>query len=269
MATLFDLLIAGVAHDVAMRRARVPMHEMILRAQNSPLPRPAHGVLQKPGCAVIAEIKRANPTHGRITRIDNIKALAQQLEIGGATMLSCQTESRGFHGSLNDLAEVSSSVNIPVMSKDFIIDPYQIHEARFYGADMVPLLAAVLTPSQLESLIERVRSLGMAAMVEVHDEAQAAIAVEVGARIIGVNARNLTDYSIDRDKFERIAPGLPADVTKVALSGVRTPQDLLAYAAAGADAVVIGEGIVTSGSPWESCRRFVAAGQHPACPSKH
>jgi len=157
-------------------------------------------------------------------------------------------------------------VDIPVLRKDFIVGPYQVHEARGHGADLVLLIVAMLEQKALTALLDRVESLGMTGLVEVHTEAEADRALQAGAKVIGVNARDLKTLQVDRDVFARIAPGLPSNVLKVAESGVRGTADLLAYAGAGADAVLVGEGLVTSGDPRSAVSELVTAGSHPSCP---
>ena len=162
-------------------------------------------------------------------------------------MISVLTERRRFGGSLADLDAVRAAVDVPVLRKDFIVTSYQVHEARAHGADLVLLIVAALEQNVLHGLLERVESLGMTALVEVHTEDEADRALAAGAAVIGVNARDLTTLQVDRRRFERIAPGLPNGVVKMAESGVRGPHDLIGYAAAGADAVLVGEGLVTAG----------------------
>jgi len=176
------------------------------------------------------------------------------------------TEQRRFGGSLADLDAVRAAVDIPVLRKDFIVSPYQVHEARLHGADMVLLIVAALEKNALAALLDRVESLGMTALVEIHNAEEADKALEVGAKVIGVNARNLHTLEVDRDVFSRLAPGLPMDVYKVAESGVRGPGDLMSYAGHGADAVLVGEGLVASGDPKGALVKLVTAGSHPACP---
>jgi indole-3-glycerol phosphate synthase len=152
-----------------------------------------------------------------------------------------------------------------VLRKDFIVTPYQVHEARAFGADLVLLIVAALEQNVLLALLDRVESLGMTALIEVHTEEECDRALEAGARLIGINARNLHTLEVDRTLFGRMAPGLPTDVLRVAESGVRGPGDLLTYAGWGADAVLVGEGLVTSGDPKAAVRSLVAAGFHPSC----
>jgi indole-3-glycerol phosphate synthase len=176
------------------------------------------------------------------------------------------TEQRRFDGSLDDLDQVRAAVTIPLLRKDFIYCSYQVHEARAHGADLVLLIVAMLEQNALVGLRERVESLGMTAMVEVHTEEEASRALDAGARVIGVNARDLRTLRVDRSRFEQIAPGLPSDVVKIAESGVRGPLDLIEYAAAGADAVLVGTGLVTTSDPRGAVAELVTAGAHPATP---
>lgn len=192
--------------------------------------------------------------------------LAQAYQDGGARIVSVVTEQRRFQGSLDDLDAVRASVSIPVLRKDFVVQPYQIHEARAHGADMLLLIVAALEQSVLVSMLDRTESLGMTALVEVHTEQEADRALKAGAKVIGVNARDLMTLDVDRDCFARIAPGLPSSVIRIAESGVRGTADLLAYAGAGADAVLVGEGLVTSGDPRAAVADLVTAGTHPSCP---
>lgn len=264
--TVLDSILDGVRADVAARQARLDFGEVKKLAQQAPEPIDATAALQEPGIAVIAEVKRASPSRGELAEILNPADLAREYEAGGARIISVLTEERRFQGSLDDLDAVRAAVKIPVLRKDFIVGPYQIHEARAHGADVILLIVAALDQDVLVSLLDRTESLGMTALVEVHTEEEADRALEAGAKVIGVNARNLKTLEVDRDCFARIAPGLPSDVIKVAESGVRGPADLLAYAGAGADAVLVGEGLVTSGDPRAAVADLVTAGAHPSCP---
>jgi indole-3-glycerol phosphate synthase len=194
----------------------------------------------------------------------NPAALAADYEAAGAAAVSVLTEQRYFAGSLADLDAVRVSVDIPVLRKDFVVSPYQVWEARAHGADIVLLIVAALDQPRLVGLLERVESLGMAALVEVHDEHEVVRALDAGARLIGVNARDLRTLDVDRETFARLAPLVPPGVIKVAESGVRCPHDLLAYASAGADAVLVGEAAVTGGNPRQAVADLVTAGAHPA-----
>ncbi|SBS75928.1 Indole-3-glycerol phosphate synthase [uncultured Mycobacterium sp.] len=265
-ATVLDSIIEGVREDVAAREAIVSLTEVKAAAEAAPAPLNVLAALRAPGIAVIAEVKRASPSRGQLANIADPAELAHAYESGGARVISVLTEERRFHGSLADLDAVRAAVRIPVLRKDFIVRPYQIHEARAHGADMLLLIVAALEQPALESFLERTESLGMTALVEVHTEEEADRALQAGAKVIGVNARNLKTLEVDRDCFARIAPGLPSDTIRVAESGVRGTGDLLAYAGAGADAVLVGEGLVTSGDPRSAVADLVTAGAHPSCP---
>lgn len=266
MASVLDEIVAGVREDVATRQAAISMDELKQRAAAA---RPAHdalAALRAPGVGVIAEVKRSSPSRGSLATIEDPAGLAAKYQSGGARMISVLTEQRRFGGSLEDLAAVRAVVQIPVLRKDFVICSYQVHEARAHGADVVLLIVAALEQNVLIGLHERIESLGMTALVEVHTEEEASRALDAGARVIGVNARDLHTLDVDRSTFERIAPGLPTGVVKIAESGVRGPLDLIEYAAAGADAVLVGESLVTGSDPQHAVAELVTAGAHPATP---
>ncbi|GIJ21451.1 indole-3-glycerol phosphate synthase [Micromonospora lutea] len=264
--SVLDEILAGVREDVARRQEQVPLERIRELAANAPPPLDAYAALRRPGVAVIAEVKRASPSKGKLADIADPADLAGEYAAGGARAISVLTEGRWFGGSLDDLAAVRAAVNIPVLRKDFVVSSYQVHEARAHGADLVLLIVAALEQNVLVGLLERIESLGMTALVEVHDEEETDRAMEAGAQVIGVNARDLRTLQVDRSVFERIAPGLPSNVVKIAESGVRGPHDLIRYASAGADAVLVGEGLVTQKSPREAVAELVNAGNHPATP---
>ena len=264
MSVLDDIL-AGVREDLAERQQALPLDAVKRMASRQRAPRDVARALAGPGVAVIAEVKRASPSAGQLATIGDPSALARQYEAGGAAMISVLTEQRRFDGSLADLEAVRAAVQIPVLRKDFVVTPYQVWEARAHGADAVLLIVAALEQQVLVSLRERIESLGMVALVEVHNEDEAARALDADAKVIGVNNRNLRTLEVDRDTFARVAPTLPSSVVRVAESGVRGPHDLLACAASGADAVLVGEGLVKANEPRQAVADLVAAGAHPAC----
>ncbi|TYP84915.1 indole-3-glycerol phosphate synthase TrpC [Blastococcus xanthinilyticus] len=264
--TVLDEIVVGVRADLAAREALRPLEEIKAAARDAAPARDALAALRAPGVGVIAEVKRRSPSKGDLADIADPAALARQYAAGGARVISVLTERRRFGGSQADLAAVRAVVDVPVLCKDFVVSSYQVHEARAYGADVVLLIVAALEQNVLLGLLERVESLGMTALVEVHTEAEADRAMAAGASVIGVNARDLTTLEVDRSTFERIAPGLPSEVVKVAESGVRGPHDLISYAAAGADAVLVGEGLVTAGDARQAVADLVTAGAHPATP---
>ncbi|WP_232533750.1 indole-3-glycerol phosphate synthase TrpC [Plantactinospora sp. KBS50] len=264
--SVLDEILAGVRADVERRRREVPLEQVRELAAAAPPPLDGYAALRRPGVAVIAEVKRQSPSRGQLADISNPAELAAEYAGGGARCISVLTEGRWFGGSLDDLAAVRAAVGVPVLRKDFVVSSYQVHEARAHGADLVLLIVAALPQNALVGLVERIESLGMTALVEVHTEEEADRALEAGAQVIGVNARNLRTLEVDRSVFERIAPGLPSSVVKIAESGVRGPHDLIRYASAGADAVLVGEGLVTQKSPREAVAALVNAGNHPATP---
>ncbi len=264
--SVLDEIIAGVREDVEARERLVSMDEIKKRAAAAPPPLDAYAALRRAGVGVIAEVKRSSPSKGALAEIPDPAELAAEYEAGGARAVSVLTEGRWFGGSLDDLAAVRARIGIPVLRKDFVCSTYQVHEARAFGADLVLLIVAALEQKVLSGLLDRIESLGMTPLVEVHTEEEADRALEAGARVIGVNARNLRTLEVDRSVFERIAPGLPNSVIKIAESGVRGPLDLIKYASAGADAVLVGEGLVTQKSPRDAVAELVNAGNHPATP---
>jgi indole-3-glycerol phosphate synthase len=263
--SVLDSIVEGVREDLAVRESEVDFAEIKRRAAAAAPPLDVMARLYEPGIGVIAEVKRRSPSKGDLAQIADPADLAASYAQGGARIISVLTEQRRFGGSLADLAAVRAQVTVPVLRKDFIVTPYQVHEARAYGADLVLLIVAALEQNALDSLLDRVESLGMTALVEVHTEEEADRALEAGAKVIGVNARSLHTLEVDRTIFGSIAPGLPTEVIRVAESGVRGPSDLLTYAGWGADAVLVGEGLVTSGDPLSAVRGLVAAGFHPSC----
>ncbi len=262
--TVLDDIVEGVREDVAERMAAVPLDVLKARAARVSPARDVAAILGGADVSVIAEVKRSSPSRGQLADIPDPAALAREYEAGGAHCISVLTEQRRFGGSLADLAAVRAAVDIPVLRKDFVVTSYQLWEAKAYGADMVLLIVAALEQPALVSLIERTLSLGLTALVEVHDEAEIARAVDAGAGIIGVNARNLKTLEVDRGVFQRVARLIPDSCVKVAESGVRDAHDLITYAEAGADAVLVGESLVTGRDPRTAVHDLVTAGAHPA-----
>jgi indole-3-glycerol phosphate synthase len=265
MPTVLDEIIDGVREDLADRQARISLDDLKSLVERVAPARDAFAALSAgDGVKVIAEVKRSSPSRGSLAMIADAAGLAADYAAGGASVISVLTEQRRFGGSLEDLAAVRAAVDIPVLRKDFMVTPYQLWEARAYGADVILLIVAALDQATLVALRERAESLGMTALVEVHDEAETDRAVDAGSRVIGVNARNLKTLAVDRDTFARLSPRIPHGVATVAESGVRGPQDVLGYARAGADAVLVGESLVTGGRPREAVAELVAAGVRAA-----
>lgn len=262
--TVLDDILVGVRADVERRMAATPLDDIKERAATVPHPSDVSALLRSDGVKVIAEVKRSSPSRGHLADIPDPAALAAAYEAGGAHMISVLTEERRFGGSLADLAAVRAAVDIPVLRKDFVVTSYQLWEARAAGADVVLLIVAALPQEALVSLIERTESLGMTALVEVHDVDEVDRAVAAGASVIGVNARDLKTLEVDTGTFARVSPSIPDTCVRIAESGVRGPRDLLAYAADGADAVLVGESLVTGRDPQAAVHDLVTAGAHPS-----
>jgi indole-3-glycerol phosphate synthase len=261
--SVLDEILAGVREDLAAREAETPMDRLKEIASRVPAAKDCVGVLRGPGVSVIAEVKRRSPSKGTLADIDDPAALATAYADGGAVVVSVLTEERRFGGCLADLDAVRRAVEVPVLRKDFVVTPYQVWEARAHGADLVLLLVAALEQTALVSLVERTESLGMTPLVEVHTREELDRALDAGAHVVGVNARDLRTFEIDRSLFAELSGHIPSSVVKVAESGVRGVADLRAYAEAGADAVLVGEGVVTGPDPRHAVAELVAAGAHP------
>jgi indole-3-glycerol phosphate synthase len=207
---------------------------------------------------IIAEVKRASPSRGVLADIPDPAALAASYELGGASAISVLTEQRRFGGSLHDLEAVRASVGIPVLRKDFIADPYQVLEARASGADIVLLIVAALDQPTLRELYDLVTQLGMTALVEAHDADEVSRALDIGAALVGINARDLRTFDLDQNLFGELAGQIPAGVIRVAESAVKSVEDVAHYRQAGADVVLVGEALVTGGDPVKSLEEFRA-----------
>ncbi|GAB3265307.1 indole-3-glycerol phosphate synthase TrpC [Nocardioides dilutus] len=247
--SVLDEIVAGVRQDLDRRQSETSEADLRAALADVDSPRDPMSHLQAPGSSVIAEVKRRSPSKGDLAAIPDPAALARQYAAGGAAAISVLTEERRFGGSLDDLRAVRAAVEVPLLRKDFIVEPYQVLEARVAGADLVLLIVAALDDETLRRLHDQVLELGMTALVEVHDEAETERAVALGAELVGVNARNLRTLEIDQDVFGRLAPLLPDDRVKVAESGIFGPVDVKRHVAEGARAVLVGEALVKDGDP--------------------
>jgi len=261
---VLDEIVAGVREDTALRQQQVSLDRLKERCQHvdpalDPMP-----VFAAPGVSVIAEVKRSSPSKGDLAPITDPAGLAREYAAGGAAAISVLTEKRRFGGSLRDLVDVRLAVDVPVLRKDFIVTAYQLFEARAAGADLVLLIVAALSDPELVCLVERAQSIGLTPVVEVHSLEEVSRAVDAGARIIGVNARNLQTLEVDPTTFARTAPLIPDGIVRVAESGVRGPHDVIELARCGADVVLVGEALVTGRDPRRGVADLVAAGAHPA-----
>ena len=259
--SVLDELVAGAVEDAKAREAKVSLEQIKRMAEHAAAPLDATRWLRKAdGIPVIAEIKRASPSKGHLSDIPDPAALAKQYEAGGASVISCLTEERRFHGSLDDFDKVKAAVHIPVLRKDFIVNDYQIWEARAHGADIVLLIVAALDDANLKHLLDLAHELKMTVLVETHTRDEIRRAIDAGARVIGINARNLKNLRVDVSKYSELASNLPDDVIKVAESGVFGAVEVEDYGRAGADAVLVGEGVATADDHILAVQRLVKAG---------
>ncbi|MFL4472596.1 indole-3-glycerol phosphate synthase TrpC [Paeniglutamicibacter sp. MACA_103] len=267
MSVLTDI-IAGVQIDLDARRSIIDQAQIEAAAAAAAPALDAYAALgghpdagQRDNTMhVISEVKRKSPSKGALADIGEPAELAAAYEAGGASVISVLTEERRFGGSLADFDAVRAAVKIPLLRKDFTVDPYQIHEARAHGADLVLLIVAALDDAQLREFLDLTHALGMNALVETHTEEEIARAVALGSRIIGVNVRNLKTLEVDRGNFARLAELIPSGVVIVAESGVRDVADVEQYAGHGADAILVGEALVKDNDPRAAIERFIAAG---------
>ena len=251
-------LTANAVADALARREQVPLAEVEAAALVRPAALDALEALRPAShVKVIAEIKRSSPSRGSLAPITDPASLARRYELGGASAISVLTEGRKFGGSLADLEAVRAAVALPVLRKDFIATPYQVFEARAAGADLVLLIVAALDDQTLRQLFDLIVELGMTPLVETHSAEELDRAAALGARLIGVNARDLSSFELDRDLFGRLAERFPQGAIRVAESAVLTAADVAHYRSAGADVVLVGEALVT-GDPIANLSAFLA-----------
>ena len=259
--SVLDELVAGALEDQQTRELTVSLEDVKKAALAAPAPIDATRWLKRAdGIPVIAEIKRASPSKGHLSDIPDPAALAREYEKGGASAISVLTEGRRFLGSLDDFDKVRAAVHIPVLRKDFIVTDYQIYEARAHGADLVLLIVAALDYAQLKHLLDLAHELSMTVLVETHTREEIERACQAGAKVIGINARNLKNLKVDVNKYNELSADLPDDVIKVAESGVFGAVEVEDYARAGADAVLVGEGVATTDDHELAVERLVKAG---------
>ena len=254
-SNILTSIIEGVIEDVENRK--VPISQLKEQLANAPKLRNAYAALNKDGMRLIAEIKRSSPSKGDLSAIENPVSLANDYQSGGADLISVLTEERRFKGNIADLIAVRTAVDVPVLRKDFIVTEFQVYESRVLGADLMLLIIAGLSKSQLVDFYQLATELGIDVLVEVHDLAEAEIAVDIGSKIIGVNCRNLKTLEVNDKNFELILPQLPASVLKVAESGISTREQVLSVQELGAKAVLIGETLVKTGNPVHTIKELL------------
>jgi indole-3-glycerol phosphate synthase len=259
--SVLDDIVAGVREDLSRRRTATS--EADLRARILELP-PALDPLpafRGPGSSVIAEVKRRSPSKGDLAAIPDPAALATAYQRGGAHAVSVLTEERRFGGSMADLDAVRAAVDVPVLRKDFVVDTYQLLETRAHGADLALLIVAALPGDELRGLYDHALELGLTPLVEVHDETEAERAAELGAPLVGINARNLKTLDVDPETFGKLAPLLPDGVVLVAESGIGSRDDVRRLVGEGAQVVLVGEALVKDGDPEAAVRSMTGVGR--------
>ena len=255
MSVLADI-VAGVRDDLEQRRTTVPLADVRAALADVDAPRDPMPAFRAAGSSVIAEVKRRSPSKGALADIPDPADLAAAYARGGAAAISVLTEQRRFGGSLDDLRAVRAAVDTPLLRKDFIVESYQLVEARAAGADLALLIVAALDDDQLRRLHDEARELGLTVLVEVHDEAETERAVDLGAELVGVNARNLKTLAVDPAAFGRLAPLVPRDRVLVAESGISGRHDVQGLVTEGARAVLVGEALVRDGDPERAVREM-------------
>lgn len=258
--SVLDDIVAGVRIDLARRESETPLRDLRAALADVAPPRDPMPHFSAPGSSVIAEVKRSSPSKGHLADIPEPAALAAAYARGGAAAISVLTEERRFKGSLDDLRAVRSAVEVPLLRKDFIVESYQLVEARAAGADLALLIVAALDDDTLRRLHDEASELGLTVLVEVHDEAETERAVALGAQLIGVNARNLKTLEVDNSTFSRLAPLVPDDRVKVAESGINSREDVAGFVADGAGVVLVGEALVRDGDPEQAVRTMTGVG---------
>ena len=253
--SVLDSIIEGVREDLAARRKPLAQLQEAMDVA-APARDPLKTLLSNE-LSVIAEVKRSSPSKGALATIADPASLAEQYENAGASVISVLTESRRFGGSLADLDAVRSRVNIPVLRKDFMVDEYQFFEARAHGADVVLLIVAALSKSQLTDFHQLAEGLGMRALVEVHTHDELERALEISPRIVGINSRNLKTLDVDAKAFAELLPLIPTDVVRVAESGISTRAEVEFAQNNGATAILVGEALVRAANPELAMRELL------------
>jgi indole-3-glycerol phosphate synthase len=247
--TILDEIVDWKRQEVAQRKQALRLADVQSSVPHAPPARDMYAALRAPGVSLIAEVKRASPSKGLLRPELHPEVLARQYERAGASAISVLTDERYFQGSLDDLRAARGAIGLPALRKDFVIDAYQVYEARAAGADAILLIAAVLEDDELASLYRLARELGMSALVEVHDLDELERALRISPRIVGVNNRDLRTFEVDLQTTARLRAHVPPEVVLVAESGVHCRQDVERLAEMGADAMLVGESLVRADDP--------------------
>lgn len=249
-----DELVDAARETVRARSAEVPLEDLRARLTARHEDRPFKEALVRPGLSLIAEFKRRSPSAGDIRPGADVASVVSAYESGGAAALSILTEGSGFDGSLDDLRAARAASELPILRKDFVVDPYQLYEAAVHGADAVLLIVAALEMDQLGRLYEEASALDLDTLVEVHDADDLERALELDADVIGINNRNLRSFEVDSETTHELLTDVPAGKTVVAESGYATREDLVELERIGVDAVLIGEALMRATDPEQAVR---------------
>jgi indole-3-glycerol phosphate synthase len=256
--SILDEIVASKRREVAAARARLPSEELEVQAALAPPVRDFRAALAGPGpIHLIAEVKKASPSAGLIRADLDPIAIAHTYQAHGASGLSVLTDAPYFQGHLSYLARIRAAVAIPLLRKDFLIDEYQVIEARLAGADAILLIAEILDDHQLVTLQARARALGMAALVEFHDEANLPRVLASGANLIGINNRDLRSFRTDLNHTLRLRDHIPPDVVLVSESGIHTRRDVERLEAVGVSAILVGESLMRSDDIGQAVERLL------------
>jgi indole-3-glycerol phosphate synthase len=265
MPTILDEIVASKRKEIEASRRRFPIDELEVQAASAPPARDFRAALEGPGpIRLIAEVKKASPSAQVIREDFDPIAIARTYQAHGAHCLSILTDAPYFQGHLSYLARIRASVAIPLLRKDFVIDEYQVVEARMAGADAVLLIAEILDDRQLAALLARIKGLGMAALVEFHDEANLPRVLDAGADLVGVNNRDLTRFVTDLELTFRLRDRIPPDVVLVSESGIRTRRDVERLEAAGVSAILVGETLMRSDDIGLAVERLLGLAPEPS-----
>ena len=257
-----DPIVQATREEVERRKRERPIEELEQEAHARPEGRPFLEALARPSTSVIAEHKRRSPSAGAIRAGANVTDIVRAYERGGAAALSILTEEQHFGGSLADLREARAASTLPILRKDFTVDPYQLVEARAAGADAVLLVVGSLDPRELAALFREARALDLDALVEVHDEQELEAALEIDAELIGINNRDLSDFSVDIAKTFELLADVPAGKTVVSESGIVYREQIEELERVGVDAVLVGETLMRASDPEAACREL-SRGEEP------
>ena len=258
--SVLDRIVDSTREELERRRREVPQAQLEQELARRGEDRPFSEAIARPGLSVIAEHKRSSPSAGPLRPQSSVTEIVQAFERGGASAVSVLTERDHFAGSLDDLREARRASGLPILRKDFVIDPYQLYESAAAGADAILLIVAALDPAALESLHAQARSLDLDVLVEVHDPDELEVALEIEAEVIGINNRDLTDFSVDVQRTFELLSDIPAGKTVVSESGFSTRDELDDLERVGVDAVLVGEWLMRSPDVEAACRQLAGVG---------